>query len=91
MPAPSPLLYIATAAATALSGTTYAPEAGQPGWFGKRVEIEKVYVQNGKVVATPTMDVAQAFEKCPEGYVVRRESRVERDGQTFLTWTLNCQ
>lgn len=91
MPAPSPLLYIATAAATALSGGTYVPDAGQPGWFGQRVELEKVYAQGGKVVASPMMDVAQANEKCPNGYVVRREGRVERDGQTILTWTLNCQ
>jgi hypothetical protein len=67
------------------------PDAGQPGWFGKRVQIEKVYAQGGKVVATPMMNVAEAHEKCPDGYVVRREGRVERDGQTILTWTLNCQ
>ena len=91
MPAPSPLLYIATAAATALSGTSYAPDAGQPGWFGQRVEIQKVYAQGDRIVGSPMMDVAQALEKCPNGYVVRREGRLERDGQTILTWTLNCQ
>ena len=91
MPEPSSLFYIAAAAASALAGANYLPDAGQPGWIGKRVQIEKVYVQGGKVVATPTMNVAEAFEKCPNGYVVRREGRVEREGQTVLTWTLNCQ
>lgn len=91
MPEPSSLFYIAAAAATALSGANYAPDAGQPGWFGKRVQLEKVYAQGGKVVGTPTMNVAEALEKCPDGYVVRREGRVEREGQTVLTWTLNCQ
>lgn len=91
MPGPSPLLYLATTAAAALSGAAYSPDAGQPGWFGQRVEIEKIYAEGGKVVASPTMDVAQAIEKCPNGYVVRREARSERDGKTILTWTLNCQ
>lgn len=91
MPAPSPLFYLATVATTALSGASYSPDAGQPGWFGQRVEITKVYAEGGKVVASPTMDVAQAIEKCPNGYVVRREMRSEREGKTILTWILNCQ
>jgi hypothetical protein len=47
-------------------------------------------LRDGKVVATPVLDIAQAEERCPAGYVVRREDRVQRDAETWLVWQLIC-
>ena len=91
MPAPSALLYAATAAAAAISGVEGLPDARQPAWFGATARLEKLYIDGGKIVATPMMNVAEATEKCPRGYVVRREGREERAAQTFIVWTLRCQ
>lgn len=90
MPAPSALFYIATAAATAFSGGVVPHETNHPAWFGSSVRIEKLYSQGDKVVATPMMSVAEATEKCPKGYAVRREGREQRGADVYLTWTLNC-
>jgi hypothetical protein len=37
------------------------------------------------------IDFAQADEKCPKGYVIRDEGRIERGNQVVLTWKLSCQ
>ncbi len=91
MPGPSTLFFVATAAAATASGATYNPEAGQPAWFGSTATLEKVYISDGKVVGTPMMDLAQADEKCPKGYVVRDEKRIERGNEVVIAWTLACQ
>mgnify|MGYP000039708637 CR=1 FL=1 len=91
MPAPSALLYIATAATAAFSAGVSPHDTGQPAWFGATAQLEKLYIDGGKVVATPMMNVAEATDKCPRGYVVRREGREERGAQTFIVWTLRCQ
>lgn len=87
----STLYFVATAAAAAITGTNYAPDAGQPAWFGRTATIEKLYQREGKPVDTPLLDIAQAEKTCPNGYVVFNESRVERPGETWLTWRLICQ
>jgi hypothetical protein len=87
----SALYFIATTAAAAVSADNYYPETGQPAWFGQSAMVEKLYQRGGKVVGTPLLDVAQADERCPNGYVVRGEDRVERDGETWLVWRLTCQ
>lgn len=91
MPGASSIFFAASAAAAVASGATYNPEAGQPAWFGSTATLEKVYISDGKVVATPMIDYAQADEKCPKGYVIRNEGREERGSQVVLTWTLACQ
>ena len=87
----SALYVLATTAAAALSVDNDRPDSGQPALFGSNAVVEKLYQRDGKVVATPLLDVAQAEERCPAGYVVRSESRVERDGETWLVWRLTCQ
>jgi len=87
----SALYFIATTAAAALSVDNYRPDSGQPALFGSNAVVEKLYQREGKVVATPLLDVAQAEERCPDGYVVRSESRVERDAETWLVWRITCQ
>jgi len=91
MPGASTLFFVATAAAATVSGATYNPEAGQPAWFGSSAVVEKVYISDGKVVASPMLDFAQAEEKCPKGYVIREEGRIERGSQVVLTWKLACE
>ena len=88
MPSVSPLFFAATAVAAAVSGTNYAPDMSQPAIFGRPAVVEKLYLRDGKVVATPVLDMAQAEERCPTGYVVRREDRVQRDAETWLVWHL---
>ncbi len=90
MPSVSSLFFAATAAAAAASGANYAPDMGQPALFGRPAVVEKLYLRDGKVVATPVLDMAQAEERCPAGYVVRREDRVQRDSETWLVWRLIC-
>ncbi|MBL8700407.1 MAG: hypothetical protein JNK67_18670 [Alphaproteobacteria bacterium] len=90
MPAPSALFFIATAAASTVAGGVGLQETNQPAWFGSSVRIEKLYTQGDKVVATPILSVAEANEKCPKGYAVRREGREQRGADVYLTWTLNC-
>jgi hypothetical protein len=86
----SPLFFAATAVAATLSGTNYAPDMSQPAVFGRPALVEKLYQRDGKIVATPVLDMAQAEERCPAGYVVRREDRVQRDTETWLVWQLIC-
>jgi hypothetical protein len=90
MPSVSTLFFAATAAAASMSASTYAPDMSQPAIFGRPAAVEKLYLRDGKVVATPVLDIAQAEERCPAGYVVRREDRVQRDAETWLVWQLIC-
>jgi hypothetical protein len=87
----SAFYFLATTAAAAVSGTTYAPDAGQPAWFGRVATVEKLYQREGKPVDTPMLDIAQAEKTCPNGYVVYDERRVERPGETWLAWRIICQ
>ena len=54
---------------------------GESGW----VHLGGLLVESG-----PVLDMAQAEERCPAGYVVRREDRVQRDAETWLVWQLIC-
>ena len=87
----STLYFVATATAAAIGAGNYMPDLGQPALLGKRAAIEKLYERDGKVVATPMLDVAQAEEACPAGYVVDSENKVVRDGETWLVWRVICQ
>ena len=90
MPVPSTFFYVATAASAALSGTATPHWLGQPTFLGSTVTLEKLYSQGEKIVGSPIMNVAEANEKCPNGFVVRREARDERGPDVYLTWTLTC-
>lgn len=90
MPGPSALFFIANAATAAVSGGVGLSDTSQAAWFGTGVKIEKLYSQGDKVVASPIMSVAEANERCPKGYAVRREGREQRGADVYLTWTLNC-
>ena len=47
-------------------------------------QIEKLYMDGDRIVATPMMNTELAWAQCPNDYEVRREKREVRGQQTFL-------
>jgi hypothetical protein len=91
MPAPSGVIFAGIIGASVFSFLVPEHQTGQPVQGSGSHRLEKLYAQDGKVVATPLMDVALAEERCPDGYKVRYEATEERGNQTYLVWTIRCR
>jgi hypothetical protein len=69
----------------------YGSAAPPQNYFQATTQVEKLYKENGRVVATPVMDAEAAERACPNGnQVARQTSRVE-GSQEFLVWQLRCR
>ena len=59
--------------------------------FAATTNVERLFKEDGRVVATPVMDAAAAEQACPNGnQVVRQTSRVD-GSREYLVWTLRCR
>jgi hypothetical protein len=74
-----------------LSFGLYGSAAPPQNYFAATTQVEKLYKDGGRVVATPVMDAAAAEQACPNGnQVARQTSRVDGPRE-FLVWTLRCR
>jgi hypothetical protein len=68
-----------------------ANSAPPQNYFAATTQVERLYKEDGKVVAYPIMDAAAATAACPNGsQVARQTSRVE-GAREYLVWTLRCR
>jgi hypothetical protein len=68
-----------------------ADSAPPQNYFSANTRVERLYKENGRVIATPVMEPAAAAAACPRGgQVARQTSRV--DGvREYLVWDLRCR
>jgi hypothetical protein len=60
-------------------------------YFAANTTVERLYKENGLVVATPIMDAAATSAACPYGSQVARQ-RTRVDGaREYLVWDLRCR
>jgi hypothetical protein len=60
-------------------------------YFAANTTVERLYKENGQVVATPIMDAAATSAACPYGsQVARQRSRVD-GSREYLVWDLRCR
>jgi hypothetical protein len=78
---------IGPALAFAINGSDAPPQ----NYWSATTTIERLYKENGRVVATPVMDSAAAQAACPNGNQVARQ-RTRVDGaREYLVWDLRCR
>ena len=82
---------VATAAAIFWSGVVVPHGTKEPWLINTDAKVEKLYMEDGKIVATPIMNADAAFAVCPNDYEVRREKQETRGAQTYLVWELRCR
>jgi len=82
---------LATAAAIFWSGVVVPHGTKEPWLTNTDAKVEKLYMENGKIVATPIMNADAAWTVCPNDYEVRREKQETRGAQTYLVWELRCR
>jgi hypothetical protein len=68
-----------------------AGSAPPQNYFAATSQVERLYKENGKVVAYPILDAGAADAACPNGnQVARQTSRVDGDRE-YLVWQLRCR
>ncbi|HEX2115293.1 MAG TPA: hypothetical protein VHM01_12880 [Alphaproteobacteria bacterium] len=68
-----------------------ADSAPPQNYFAATAQVERLYKENGRVIATAVMDPAAAQSACPNGsQVARQTSRVDGTRE-YLVWTLRCR
>jgi hypothetical protein len=72
----------------------YAMNAGSAppqNYFAASTQVERLYKENGRVIASAVMDPAAAAAACPAGsQVARQTSRVD-GAREYLVWDLRCR
>jgi hypothetical protein len=74
-----------------LSFGLYGSAAPPQNYFAATTNVEKLYRENGRVVATPVMDAAAAEQACPNGNQVARQTSRLDGSREYLVWTLRCR
>ena len=82
---------VATAVATLWSFGVTPHGTKEPWLVNTDAKVEKLYMENGKIVATAIMNADAAWAVCPNDYEVRREKQETRGAQTYLVWELRCR
>jgi hypothetical protein len=81
------IFVLAPPASLALNANSAPPQ----NYFAATTQVERLYKENGRVVANPIMDAAAADAACPNGnQVARQTSRVD-GSREYLVWTLRCR
>ena len=68
-----------------------ADSAPPQNYFAANTKVERLYKENGQVVATPIMDAAATSAACPYGSQVARQSTRVDGSREFLVWDLRCR
>ena len=82
---------IASLAALLFSFLVVPHGTKEPWLTNTDAQIEKLYMDGDRIVATPIMNTDLAWAQCPNDYEVRREKREVRGQQTYLVWELRCR
>ena len=60
-------------------------------YFNANTRVERLYKENGQVVATPIMDAAATSAACPYGSQVARQGTRVDGAREYLVWDLRCR
>ena len=60
-------------------------------YFAATTRVERLYKENGQVVATPIMDAAATSAACPYGSQVARQTTRVDGAREYLVWDLRCR
>ena len=69
----------------------YGSAAPPQNYFAATKQVELLYKEDGRVVATPVMDSAAADQACPKGHQVARQTARKDGAREYLVWELRCR
>jgi hypothetical protein len=75
----------------ALSYGLNASSAPPQNYWAATTQVERLYKENGRVIASPTMDATAAQAACPNGNQVARQTTRTDGSREYLVWTLRCR
>lgn len=77
--------------APALTFGMHADQIPPQNYFAANTQVERLYKENGQVVATSIMDPAALAAACPNGAQMAR-ARTRIDGtREYLVWDMRCR
>ena len=68
-----------------------ADSAPPQNYFAATTQVERLYKENGQVVATPIMDAGATSAACPYGSQVARQGTRIDGAREYLVWDLRCR